>query len=537
MAKRVRFAEETHRGFDRGVRRIVEAIRPTLGPLPRAVAVQRPDHALLPELLDDGGAIARRIVALPEEGEDSGAMYVRGFLWRIREEAGDGTATAATLFGALLKAGRTALTAGVSAQQLRPNLEAVSELVRDELTRMAAPTEGRDRLVCIARTVCHDDELAGLLGDAFDVAGEFGQIAILPSHRRESWREFVQGAYSRGGALSTPMLADQVRLRSDLIEPALLLTDLDIDDPAELLPVLEAAMASGARGLVITAKAISPRATSLLIANSRPEFPIVAAKIPGFGAEGRTAALQDLALLTGGRVFWEAAGDRLGSIRMADLGRARQAWVDPQHFGIVSGQGDARAVRAHIDGLAAFYDQSVAPSEREWARERLQAFHGVSTTVWVGGDSDTGVKRRLDVATRAVNVLRNAIHDGSVPGGGVALLACRAGLTTRLTTTSDRTERAALRIVIESLEAPFRTILANCGHEPAPALAKMERGAPGLGVDARTGEVVDLRAAGILDPLAVTSAAVTGAIRSVALALTIDTIVHTRSADISVDPQ
>ena len=537
MSKRIRFAEETHRGIDRGVEQIVAAIRPTLGPLPRATGVERPDRALLPELLDNGAAIARRIVALPDEHEDPGAMYVRGFLWRIHEEVGDGTATAASLFGALLAAGRTALTSGISAQQLRPRLEAVAELVREGLAAQAVQCESRDHLVQIARGVCHDDELAELLGDVFDVAGEFGQVAVLPSNRRESWREFVQGCYWEGGAHSTAMLEDQIRMRGDLIEPALALTNLDLDEPSELFPALGAAMTSGAQGLVVIAKSISARAVSLLMANSRPEFPVVAVKIPGFGEEGRRATLEDLALMTGGRVFWEAAGDRIELIRMADLGRARQARIDPQHFGIVSGQGNARAIRVRIDQMSKFYDHSVDSKERAWARERLQSFHGISSTVWVGGDSDLGAKGRLDRAKRAVQVLREAIHGGTVPGGGAALLACKSDLTKRLAKTSGETERAALRIVIQALDAPFRTILANCGYETAAPLARIERGKRGLGFDALTGKVVDMRAAGIVDPLAVTTAAVTGAIRSVALALTIDTIVHTRSTEISVDPE
>lgn len=537
MTKRVRMAEETHRGIDRGAAQIVAAIRPTLGPLPRAVAVQRPDHAMTPELLDDGGAIARRIVALPDIREDPGAMLVRGFLWRIHEETGDGTATAATLYGAMLKAGRAALASGVATQQLRPRLEAVADLVRDQLAAQAVHCAGREHLIRIARSVCHDDELAELLGDVFDVAGEFGQIAILPSKRRESWREFVQGAYWDGGAHTSAALNDQIRMRTDLIEPALVLTDLDLDDPAALTPALEAALTSGAHGLVVTAQSISAQAMSLLTANNRPGFPMIAVRVPGFGETGRRAALEDLALMTGGRVFWKAAGDSLGAIRMADLGRARRAWVDPQHFGIVSGQGDARAIRLHIDQLTCFYDQAMDANERTWARERLQAFHGVAATLWVGGDSDIGSKNRLEQATRTTRVLRDAIHDGVVPGGGAALLACQAALRKRLAKTSDETERAALRIVTSALEAPFRAILANCGYEAAAPLARIERGQPGLGFDALIGQVVEMRAAGIVDPLAVVTAAATGAIRGVALALTIDAIVHTRATEISVDPE
>jgi len=538
MNKRVRMAAETHQGIDRGVSQIVAAIRPSLGPLPRAVAVQRPDHAMLPELLDDGAAIARRIVALPDEGESAGAMYLRGFLWRLHEEVGDGTATAATLFGSFLAAGRQALAAGVSAQQLRPRLEAVAKLLRADLAAQALPPgDDREHLARVAKTVCHDDELADLLGDIFDVAGAFGQIAVLPSQRRESWREFVQGSYWKGGAHSPLLLNDQIRLRSDLIEPALALTSLDLDDPREIAPALETAFNSGAGGLIVIAKTVSEQALSMLRANSRPDFPIVAVKPPGFGDEAQRAALQDLAVLTGGRVFWGEAGDRLGLIRMAHLGRTRTAWVDPRHFGIVSGQGDAREIRMRIKALTAYFDQCEEPAARDAARLRLHAFHGVAATLWVGGDSDIGAKNRLETANRAVRILRAAIRDGSVPGGGAALLTCRANLNQRLAKSTDEIKRAALRIVVHGLEDPFRTILANCGFETAAPMAAIARGQPGLGFNVLTGEIVDMRAAGILDPLAVITAATVGAIRSVALALTIDTMVHTRSTDISVNPE
>lgn len=537
MTKRVRLADETHKGIDRGVATIVRAIRPTLGPEPRAVAVQRPDHHMAPELLDSGAAIARRIVALPDERDDPGAMFVRGFLWRIHEEAGDGTATAATLFGALLAGGRRALAAGISAQQLRPRLESVAEVVRDELRAQAIHCAGRTHLIRLTRAVCHDDELAELLGDVFDVSGEFGNIAVLPSKRPESWREFVQGSYWEGGAHSALLFGDRIRMRSDLIEPALALSNLALDDPSEIVPALEAALASGAGGLAIVADSISDRAVSLLYANSRPAFPIIAVKPSGFGEEGRRAALQDLALLTGGRIFWEEAGDRLGLLRQSDLGRVRRAWATVQQFGIVSGQGDPRAIRCRINELERRYDRSVDREEQGEIQERLGAFHGVAATLWVGGDSDLGAKIRLERAQRTIVVLRHAIRDGSVLGGGVALLSCQTALRKRLARTSDETERAALRIVSEVLDVPFRTILANGGYEPAPVLAALDSAKAGMGFDALTGRVVDMRAAGILDPLAVVTAATSGAIRSVALALTIDTIVHTRSTEISVDPE
>lgn len=537
MTKRVRFAEETHRGVDRGVAMIVKTIAPTLGPLPRAVAVQRPDHAMLPELLDDGATIARRIVALPDPAADPGAMFLRGLLWRLHEEAGDGTATAAVLFGALLKHGRRALASGVSAPQLRPRLEAAAELVREELRSQAVRGDGRDHVTRLARAISHDDELAERLGEVFDVSGEFGAIVALPSQRRESWVEFVNGSYWEGGAHGIELFDDPVRSRSDLLDPALLLTDLALDDVRELASALEAALASGARGLVVVAASMSAPAAALLHANRHPDFRIVAVKPPGFGESGRQAALQDLAALTGGRVFWQAAGDRLGRVRPEELGRARQAWATTQQFGIVSGQGDPRAIRRHAAELEHRYDQAVDNEERQKIQERLGSLHGVSATLWVGGDSDLGAKNRLERAKQTVAALRRALRDGSVPGGGLALLECQAALQRRRSETKCETERAALRVVVDALDAPFRQIVRNCGIEPSAAFATLATAPAGMGIDAVSGAVVEPRAAGIVDPLSVVTAAATVAIRGVALALTIDAIVHTRKTEISVDPE
>lgn len=534
---RVFLAAESHRGFDCGVGQIVAAIRPTLGPLPRAVAVQRLERSMIPELLDDGAEIARRIIALPGAREDAGAMYLRGFLRRLQKDVGDGGATAAVIFAAMLKGGRLAIASGVPAQLLRPQLERAGELVRRELASMAIVSHERQDLIHAACSVCHDDELAGLLGDAFDVAGEYGEVVIAPSKRRESWREFVAGSYWDGGVHSTPMLRDAVRQRTDIVDAALVVGNLAIDDPLTLAPALHAARSSGAGGLAVVAKSISADALAILAANGSADFPIVAVRSPGLSEDDRRGALQDLAVMTGGRAFLDEAGDRLGAISASDLGRARRIWATPQQFGIVSGGGDARAVRAHIGQLASRHDRAANPEERRQAAHRLGKFHGVSSTIWVGADSVLAASGRIEVAGRTALVVRRVIRHGSVAGGGAALLACRRSLLARMAGADDPAERAALRVVADALEAPFRGILENCGFEAAPALARLAGEPAGYGFDARTGRIVEMREAGILDPAAVLAAAAAGAIVSAALALTIDAIVVTRKTDVSVDPE
>jgi len=526
--QRVVFQPATYRGMQRGINRIVKAIRPTLGPLPRVVAIARVLSDRTPELLDNGGMIARRIIQLANCDEDMGAMFIRHLLWRLHEKVGDGTATAAALFQSVYNQGVRYVTSGGNAMQLRRYLEKGMRVTLDELTGMAVHLEGEERLAQIAESICYDPPLAKMLGEIFDIIGEYGRLEILSGHSRELEREYVEGMYWTGGIRSRQMITDHTQFRTEMENAAILISDLKIEDPRQLMPLVEMARQAEIRSLLITAQKLSDSAVSLLLAASQDpsQFQAIAVKARGLAADDQAAAMEDLAILTGGRPFVNAAGYTLSGVKSQDLGRARRVWADRFSFGIVGGKGDPRALRKHIANLRAVFRQAKDPAVRKKLRERIGKLMGGSATLWVGGTTELEIEARKELAERTANVLRGAIMEGVVPGGGVSLLACRPALQRMVDQSTDPDERAAYRILIKALEEPIRTILTNAGHNASEVMAEIKRAGAGYGFDVRSRQVVDMVQAGIFDAASVQKAAVHSAIAGAALALTVDVLIH-----------
>jgi chaperonin GroEL len=531
QTQRVVFQPAAYRGIQRGINRIANAIRPTLGPLPRTVAIERLPRDKTPELLDDGGIIARRIIELPNGDEDVGAMFIRHVLWHLYEKVGDGTATAAVLFQSVYNQGVHYIVAGGNAMALRHYLEKGMRVVLDELTGMAVHLEGKEKLAWIAETICHDPLLAQMLGEIFDIIGEYGQLEIRSGRSRELEREYVEGMYWKGGVLSRQMITDHTSLRAEMENAAILISDLEIEDPRQLIPVIEAARQAEIRSLLIIVGKLSDSAISLLLAASRDpaKFKAIAVKSPGLTAGDRAASLEDLAVLTGGHLLARAAGYTLSGVKIQDLGRARRVWADRTHFGIIGGKGNPRALRKHIVSLRAAFRQADDPDVRRKLRERIGKLMGGSATLRVGGATELEINARKELAQRTSDALRGAITDGVVPGGGVSLLACRPALQEMLDRSTDPDERAAYRILIRALEEPIRTILTNAGYDASEVMAEVKRADAGYGFDVRSGQIVDMAKAGIFDAASVQKAAVHSAVASAALALTIDVLIHRKT--------
>jgi chaperonin GroEL len=533
---RVVFQPTAYQGLQRGINQMVEAVRPTLGPLPRIIAIERVMRGKTPELLDSGGVIARRIIQLPDRDEDVGAMFVRHMLWRLHEKVGDGTATAAVLFQSVYNQGVRYNVAGGNAMQLRRYLETGLQVILDELTRMVIHLEGKENLAQIAETICHDPPLAKMLGEIFDIIGEYGQIEVRSGRSRELEREYVEGMYWQGGVHSRQMITDHTNLRTEMENAAILISDIEIEDPRRLIPIVDMAIQAEIRSLLIIASKLSESATSLLLRASQDptKFKAIAVKAP-MTISDRVAALEDLAILTGGRAFARTAGYTLDGVKLQDLGRARRAWADRTYFGIIGGKGDPRLLRKHITDLRTAFRQSEDPEVRKKLRERIGKLMGGSATLWVGGVAEREIDARKELAQRASDALRGAIVEGVLPGGGVSLLACRPALQRMLDQSTDPDERAAYRILIRALEEPIRTILTNAGYDASEVMAEIKQAGPGFGFDARSGQVVDVAQAGIFDVASVQKAAVHSAVASAALALTIDVLVHPKKPQESVD--
>lgn len=527
--RRVIFQPATYRRLQRGINKLVRAIGPTLGPHPRIVAISRPLDERMPELLDNGGSIAKRIERLTDLDEDVGAQLVRDMLWRLQDQVGDGTATAAVLFGSVYNQGIRYLTAGGNAMRLQSFLNKGLHTILDQLTAMTSQLTGREQLAHIAESLSYDPPLSKLLGEIFDIVGPYGRLEVRPGRSRTLEREYVEGMYWDWGLHSREMITDHSRAGAEFENPAILISDLEIEDPRQLLPALEVALHAQIPALVIVAEKLSDAAIGFLLANRKPDrFQVVGVKTPGWDINEKAWALEDLAILTGGRPFIQVAGDTLERIKPQDFGYARRAMADLRTFRIVGGKGNPRALRQHIAGLRAKFDQTTDTTLRENLLKRIGKLMGGSATLWIGGATELEINVRKELAERTAASVRAAMMEGVVPGGGTALLACRSELQQVSTQSNDPDERAAYRILIKALAEPFRTIVANAGYDASDIMAEVRLAGPGHGYDVTAGQVVEIMQAGIYDPAVVVKSAVYAALTTASMALTIDVLIHRR---------
>ncbi len=538
QSPQVVFQPEAYRGMQRGINQMAEAIRPTLGPLPRFVAIDRAAEGRTPELLDNGATIARRILELPDRDADMGAMFLRHVLWQVHEKVGDGTATTAVLVQSIYNQGVRYLAAGGNAMLLRHHLEEGMRVILKQLTGMTAQVEDKEVLTQVAESICYDPPLAKLLGEIFDIIGEYGQLDIRSGRSRELEREYVEGMYWDGGLLSREMITDHAKLRTEMHNAAILISDLALEDPRRLVPVLELANGAGIRALLIIATQLSSTVTALLLSASRePEkFQAIAAKTPGTTSTDQAMAMEDLAVLTGGRPLLKIAGHTLTGVRLEDLGQARRVWADHTYSGIVGGRGDPRTLRAHIASLRSAFGQATDRDLRQKLQKRIGKLMGGSATLWVGGTTEAEIKARRELAERTADALRGVVREGMLPGSGVSLLTCHQPLWERLDCSADADERAAYRILIKAMEAPIRAILTNAGYDASEVMAEIRLAGNGHGFDVRSRRVVDMAQAGIWDAAAVLKTAVHSAVSGAALALTTDVLVHRKQPPQSTEP-
>lgn len=533
---KVIFQPTAYAHLQRGVNQLLEAIRPTLGPYPRIVAstVANKD---LPELLDDGGVIARRVIQLADQDADMGAMYIRHMLWRVHETAGDGTATAAVLFQIIYNEGLRYIAAGGNAMQLRRHLEEGLRLILEKLNGMTLPVKGKKQLSQIAQSICYDQTLARMLGEIFDIIGEHGRLETRSGRGLRLEREYVEGMYWKGGLLSRQLVTDQAKVKAELEDAAILISDIAIKDPRQLLPAMTLAVQANVKHLLIVVKSITDLTIGLLTREKTLEkLRVVPVKTPGFGLTEQAANLQDLAILTGGRPLVAIAGHTLENIKVEDLGRARRAWADQHNFGLSGGKGNARQLRQHIAGLRAAFSRTDDPKEREKLQQRIGKLIGGSATLWVGGGTEIEIKTRKELAERTAQAVRGAVMEGVLPGGGAALLACRPMLQERLEQSAGADERAAYRIMLRAMEEPTRTLLENAGFGASGLMAEINRAGPGYSFDLNSQQVVNMAEAGIFDVATAQKEAIRAAISAAALALTVDVLVHRKKPDQSLEP-
>jgi chaperonin GroEL len=526
-ARRVVFCPAARQGLQRGIHQMVAAVRPTLGPVAGTVALAGVTGTSAPEILDDAGTIARRIIEIGERDADMGAMLVRELLWGLREQTGDGAATAAVILQSIYDGGMAYLASGGSAPRLREALENGMCVVLAALTALANPAVGKVMLAQIAESLCYDRKLAGLLGEIFDIIGEYGQFDIKPGNGRELDREYVEGMYWAGGLFAREMMDDPLQSQTVMENAAILISDLEVFDPRQVVSALETAMGVGIQRLLILGTALAPGVVALLASASRePEkFRVIAVRAPK-AERDQYATMADMAILTGGRPLLRAAGHTLARVTPEDFGHARRVWADPAQFGLVGGKGDPRRLRAHIADLRALYGRAENVADRDAIQARIGKLLGGSAILYVGAVTETERAATIKRAERVARALRGARLEGVVPGGGAALLACQPAVQALLDVGADVDERAAYRILVRAMEEPMRAIAGNAGYEPAEVMGRIRQAGPGYGFDVTSGQVVDMAQAGIFDVVSVVRAAVRGACTTAALALSVDVLVH-----------
>jgi chaperonin GroEL len=532
------FQPQVYHALQRGISKMVSAIRPTLGPVSGGVAIDHLNKTKsLPEYLNDGGVIARRIIELPNRNEDMGAMLVRSMIVRQHERIGDGTATAAVLFEAIFNAGLRYIAAGGNAMQLRRHFENAISLILDELERMVFQLEGQTALTNMARSLCHDDDLAALFGEAFDLVGEYGRLEIREDYGRGVRHEYVEGTYYHTGLFSKALLPEEAA-KITVENVAIFLCDFEVNDHRELFPVLQAAHGAGVETLVIIARNLSEKAISLLVANNKMgKFKALGVKLPGLNPTDRMEALEDLGRLTSAEVVLKVTGASLENVSTKHFGHARRFWADLKMFGIVGGQGNPRQLREHIHKLKIHYHNAQDVDEQKHIQERIAPLMGGSVTLQIGGFTEPEIKSRKSQAERTALTMRAAVQEGVVAGGGIALLNCQKMLEQRLACAHDTDERAAYRILMEALVTPTQTIFRNAGYDPSEIMARLSYEDPEAGFDVVRDRFVNFCEAGILDSALVLKTSVRNAISTAAIALTIDSLVHLSNPEIVGKPE
>ena len=535
---RIRSGRPAQAALLRGVDQMAGLLRPTLGPLPRTVAIGRlTSLSLGPEILDSGAVIARRTLQLADPFEDMGGMLIRHLVWQVHERAGDGTVTAAVLAQSMLRASARLLAAGYNPIAIRRGMQHGLDLALKALLGQARAVDSPDDILRVIRTSLADrSDIAEMLAEVLDSVGPDGAILIENAHGTATKHEYLDGIRWNEGFLSSFLLTATDAGSARLMNPRVFTTDYSLERVDQMLPVLEACVQAGERSLLGVAPEMSDGVIGLLVANRERGVleAVMAVKAPSFGVQ-RTQILEDIAAVTGGRCVCLERQDRLADVTANDLGRARQAWAARSAFGILGGRGDKAVIRQRIARVKAELVQ--VPTDDVYTtallRERIGKLAGTAAIVRVGA---AGQAEQEEVKTRieaAVSAGRSALTEGVVPGGGAALIACATVLHSSDMCRSSE-EAAGVRVLEQALAEPMRVILKNAGLEPEVIVNTARQN--GMTYDVLRREFVDPWRAGFADPLSVTQAALESSVSAVATALTSEVLIHRKDAPTAVRP-
>ena len=519
-AKMILFDEEARRALERGVNKLADTVKVTLGPKGRNVVLEKKFGS--PQIVNDGVTIAKEI-ELEDPFENMGAQIVREVASKTNDIAGDGTTTATVLAQAMIREGLKNIAAGANPMILRKGIQKAVDVVVEEIRKMSKKVRGKEDITYVASISAGDEEIGKLVADAMEKVTNDGVITVEESKTTETTLEIVEGMQFDRGYISAYMVTDTERMEAVLDDPYILITDKKISTIQDILPLLEQIVQQG-RKLLIIAEDVEGEALATLVVNKlRGTLQCVAVKAPGFG-DRRKAMLQDIAILTGGQVISEELGLDLREVKLSQLGRARQVKVQKENTIIVDGAGDPSEIKARIQSIKKQIEETTSDFDREKLQERLAKLAGGVAVIHVGAATETELKEKKLRIEDALAATKAAVEEGIVPGGGTALINAIPALD-KLIESLTGDEKTGALIVRKALEEPLRQIAENAGLDGSVIVNKVKESPAGVGFDALNERFVDMFEAGIVDPTKVTRTAIQNAASAAAMLLTTEAVV------------
>ncbi len=520
MPKQLQFDEEARRSLKRGVDKMADAVKVTLGPRGRYALLDKKFGA--PTITNDGVTIARDI-ELEEPYENMGAQLLEEVATKTNDIAGDGTTTSIVLAQSIVTEGLKNVTAGANPMGLKRGIERGVEAVVDDIKRLSKPVDSKDDIAHIAAISARDGDIGDLIAEVMEKVGKDGVVTVEESQGLKLDVEYVEGMQLDRGYLSAYMATsnDGGRMEAVLDSPYILITDKKISAVADILPTLEKVVAQG-KPLLIVAEDVDGEALPTLVVNKlRGTLNVLAIKAPGFG-DRRKAMLEDIATLTGGRVISEELGRKLDSVQIEDLGQARRVTATKDATTIVEGKGESGAIEARKSQIKLQIEDTTSDFDREKLQERLAKLSGGVAVLKVGAATEVELKEKNHRIEDALSAARAAVEEGVVAGGGSVLVHASPALD-KVEALGD--EAIGVTILRRALEEPLRQIAVNAGMEGSVVVDAVRKMEPGNGYDAQKGEYTDMFVAGIIDPAKVTRSALENAASVAALMLTTETVV------------
>ena len=530
MAKMIAFNEEARRGLERGMNQLADAVKVTLGPRGRNVVLEKKWGA--PTITNDGVSIAKEI-ELDDPWEKIGAELVKEVAKKTDDVAGDGTTTATVLAQALVREGLRNVAAGSNPMALKRGIEKAVDAISAELSAMSKPVETRDQIAATASISAADSTIGDMIAEAMDKVGKEGVITVEESNTFGLELELTEGMRFDKGYISAYMITDTDRMEAILEDAYVLIANSKIANIKVLVPILEKVMQSG-KPLLIIAEDVEGEALATLVVNKvRGTFKSVAVKAPGFG-DRRKSMLQDIAILTGATVISEEVGLKLDAATLDLLGKARKIVITKDETTIVEGGGDDEQIKGRVNQIRAEIEKSDSDYDREKLQERLAKLAGGVAVIKAGAATEVELKERKHRIEDAVRNAKAAVEEGIVAGGGVALLQASKKAFANLKLVGD--EATGAKIVELAVESPLKQIAINAGLEGGVVVEKVRNLEAGYGLDAATGEYVDMIKAGIIDPAKVTRSALQNAASIAALFLTTEAVITDKPEPKSAAP-